>query len=330
MFEPLWGVLEITDKCNLYCRHCSGEKRNIQEDLSFSKWRKIISGLKLNGCFHITLSGGEPLLNKDIYKIIHFSKERGIETTVTSNGILIDKTAAKRLAESKADGVQISVDGFLREHEFLRGKGTFSRAINAIKLLNAEGINCSTMTVVSSLNRKILGHLVRYFSKLQVSHMGFERLTPVGRGKRLKKFILSALQIKAVFQELQKFSKSYPVKVNDPLRILTDPQLRKFSRNKDLVCAGCLSGIATCAVSSGGDLKLCTRIRYKLGNLLREDFQTLWREDPVARRLRNRDINHKCVRCSYRFACGGCRAEAQSSAKDIFAEDPGCWIKERR
>ncbi len=328
IYEPLWAVLDVTNRCNLHCKHCSCTDTNDSQELTLHEWQRIISDLVANGCRHVTLSGGEPLLYKDIYDLIRYSKECGLETTVASNGIDIDKSVITRLVECKIDGVQISIDGLQNNHDFLRGKDTFLQATHAIRLLGNSGIRCSTMTVLSSINMNELGPIVEYLATLSVNYMGFERFTPVGRGLQLRNSALTVVEVMKAFHMLNILSESYPIKINDPLKILLDPLLIDYAKRKYFPCGGCLAGIATCAISAIGELRLCTRIpQYILGRLTDDNFQTLWSKNDVVNRLRRRVIGNKCMKCDYRYACGGCRAEALAINKDLFADDPACWIQ---
>jgi MoaA/NifB/PqqE/SkfB family radical SAM enzyme len=86
----------------------------------------------------IHLIGGEALLRDDLMEIISYIKQRGFNSSITTNGFYIDELMAKRIVDSGLKGIFLSLDGFKEEtHDYLRGmKGSHQRVMNAIELLD--------------------------------------------------------------------------------------------------------------------------------------------------------------------------------------------------
>lgn len=87
------------------------------------------------GCV-VVITGGEPFLRKDIFSIIEHSVNNHIKTEVISNGSLIDENMAFKIVSSDLANIAISVDGAKQEtHNLIRERGSFEKAINALRLL---------------------------------------------------------------------------------------------------------------------------------------------------------------------------------------------------
>ncbi len=107
--------IEPTNNCNMNCYYCAREnsKREISY-LSFSEFKNIVDPLPRGS--YITLTGnGEPLLNKEIYKMINYASESGILASVITNGTVLNENNSKKLINSGVSRIQISFDSIKPE-----------------------------------------------------------------------------------------------------------------------------------------------------------------------------------------------------------------------
>lgn len=133
---------EITDRCNLQCKHCvSNCGPNKNDYLDYKKITNIIENLKLININRLVTTGGEPMIRKDFYKIINYIKENNLNVKrliLSTNGTLIKDNNIKFL-KNNFNSIEISIDGFDEEScSLIRGKGVFTTVINNIKLLQNE------------------------------------------------------------------------------------------------------------------------------------------------------------------------------------------------
>ena len=158
---PINVFLKITSACNLRCKHCFfsaiPEKYNPSDDFNFFEIMQILDFLinDLN-IMSILLTGGEPLLNIDFLKIVKYIKTYYIPLTIQTNGTLLNRSIAKKLAQfiyPKTDLIQVSLDGVDKNtHDLIRGVGTFKKAIESIKLLRAYNIPVQINFTLTSTN----------------------------------------------------------------------------------------------------------------------------------------------------------------------------------
>lgn len=152
--------LQITNRCNLRCRHCYiGEGSH--QDLSMEQIQRVLKEFEEIQGLRLLLSGGEPLLHPLFWEINGILQNQAFRSVLLSNGTLITKEVAKKL---RVHEVQISLDGIKEGHESLRGKGTFEKTLMAIDHLQEADIRVSVATMI---HRKNLSEFDQLASLLQ-------------------------------------------------------------------------------------------------------------------------------------------------------------------
>lgn len=146
-----FSSIQLTSKCNLACGFCY-RKLNVP-DLPFTQIEKIIKQLARYHAKTLVLSGGEPILRKDIKKILKITHSLGIKTVLQSNGMIL----AKRLTKLAPylDWVSLSLDGYDEDtNAVMRGKGHFSKLIKTLHLIKKYDIKIKLGTVITKKNYK--------------------------------------------------------------------------------------------------------------------------------------------------------------------------------
>lgn len=109
-------LLQITEKCNLKCKHCFLSANNQGSQMSYEDIvNLVIPYLKNNNVVKVTLTGGEPLVHENIYEIIKILVDNAISVTVCSNGSLLDMELLNKLQKFSNVKFNISLDGFSNE-----------------------------------------------------------------------------------------------------------------------------------------------------------------------------------------------------------------------
>lgn len=129
-------------RCNLNCKHCYSLSADVDfpGELTTQQIYEVMDDLKAFGVPVLILSGGEPLLRRDIFDISRRAKAKGFYVGLSSNGTLIDEAIADRIAEIGYDYVGVSLDGIGAVHDrFRRQEGAFADALRGIRLCKARG-----------------------------------------------------------------------------------------------------------------------------------------------------------------------------------------------
>ena len=171
--------LQLTDRCNLQCRHCYLGQSGHQ-DLSFEQVLRILKEFEEIQGLRLLLSGGEPLLHPQFWKVNDLLRNYDFRSVLLSNGTLITKKVAKRL---QVHEVQVSLDGMKEGHESLRGRGTFRKALMAIDYLHEAGIQVSVATMIHKDNLKEFDSLVGLLQSKEIKEWNVDVPCVEGRLK---------------------------------------------------------------------------------------------------------------------------------------------------
>jgi MoaA/NifB/PqqE/SkfB family radical SAM enzyme len=155
--KPVVAYLNITDRCNLRCRYCFVDVNRCQEELTVSEWESLINEIYLRGCRMICLMGGEPLLHPDIEEIVNYIRKKKIICDMTTNGVLVPQ---KINIVKNIDSLMVSLDGDEVAHDTNRGKGSFRKAINAIKIARQNNIVVRINAVMTKQSQGCLDFLL--------------------------------------------------------------------------------------------------------------------------------------------------------------------------
>ncbi|MBF0486449.1 MAG: radical SAM protein [Candidatus Omnitrophica bacterium] len=313
---------ETTRACNLHCHYCRMQKNAPVMELTTGEAKKTIEGIaEAFGAPILVLSGGEPLLRKDIYELIAFAKRIGLPTAVATNGVLLDENVAMRLKESGVSRVSISLDSVNeRSHDLARGlAGAFKRSQVAAGILKEKGIPFQINFTITKENQ----HELRPVAKLAIS-LGAEAvhyfvLVPVGCGKEIPaSSMLDADGIEGVLAVIKALSREFTIEI----RPTCAPQYVRLTNDQRY--RGCLAGTSTMFISAEGDIYPCGYFPVQAGSLRVLPIKDIWRDSSLFQTLRKNDLKGGCAVCDWKNACRGCRARAYGMTGDYLAGDTTC------
>jgi radical SAM protein with 4Fe4S-binding SPASM domain len=332
----------LTERCNLRCRHCYQERRNVQEMTAnevkreidgatqmFQAWEEE-HGIRVSPSIHFT--GGEPLLYKGLWDVVAYSKAKGYGVAMMTNGCLITKDRAKRASSLGISDIQVSLEGPPELHASIRGRGSFSAAAKGVEHLVAEGNRAGANVTLSRLNVGKIEQTVEVARAMGFSGIGFSRMVPCGRGKTLLDSFLTPHELESAYQKILSLnSPSFEVVSGDPLAGMLSGTNPPTGCN--LTLSGCSAGFSGVTIVSDGSVMPCRRIGLIAGNLKKKSLRAIWASSRLLWKLRRREsYTGKCGRCSLWPSCRGCRAVAYAYSltqgkPNLFADDPQCWVE---
>jgi len=169
--------LQITDRCNLRCRHCYiGDSTG--NEIPLERVRAVLGEFQEMQGLRVLITGGEPLLHKDFRAINQMLPDFMVRKVLFSNGLLFDKALAESL---NVDEVQISIDGLGNAHDLLRGSGSFQKAMTAIHICLDAGLDVSVSTMVHKQDLHDFDEMEGLFRKLGVKDWTVDVPCPSGR-----------------------------------------------------------------------------------------------------------------------------------------------------
>jgi len=345
-FVPRLIAWELTRSCNLDCVHCraAASMGPYEGELTTEEIFRILEEITEVSKPVIILTGGEPLLRKDLFEIAKKAVSLGLKPVLATNGTLLTKEIAKELKEIGISRVSISLDGAdAKAHDnFRKMPGAFEGALRGIRILKEVGLPFQINTTITAINADELPKVHSLAKELgAVAHHIF-LLVPVGRGKKLSEESLSPER----YEVLLNWFYDQREKSGLHLKATCAPHYYRIMRERaraegkevtyetfglDAVTRGCLAGVGFCFISHRGIVQTCGYLEVPCGDLRKNTFKEVWENSEVFNNLRNFSLyKGKCGRCEYIRVCGGCRARAYEATGDYLEEEPLCTYQPKK
>ena len=340
----------LTYRCNLACEHCyldAGPKPLVgtenfadRTELNTEECFKVIDEIVAFApeCLTI-LTGGEPLLRRDILDIVRRAAERGLWVVVGTNGVRITENVAHRLAEAGARGLSLSLDALdpERHDRFRMVRGAWQNTVEGAEILNRTGLPFIVQTTAGAHNLGELDAIADFaHERLAAKVWNLYFLVPTGRGQFVSD--MTPGQYDEVLASLYRIQRKYAGRmlVNAkcaPHYIKTvlqhqqsgagegETPIRSYSGG----AGGCPAGTHYLGIRPNGDVTPCPYLPVFAGSLRRTSLTELWASSELFNDIRRRSsLGGRCGECEMNAHCGGCRARAYGMTGDLMAEDPLC------
>jgi len=289
---PLIAVVELTRRCNLKCRHCYIDApRNPNGELSTAKVKVLLSQLAASGCLNLVFTGGEIFLRGDLIELCVYARSKGFDLRLFTNGTLIDACKAKALSKLGLGGVEISLYGREAAHDKVTGvKGSFSRTVAAVNMLNEYGIHLTIKCPLMKMNFAQRKWMLSFAEKLGAQLRFDATIAPKDNGdKSVLKYRLSGRQMSRLFSDPE-ISGEPPAADGDP----------------DFTCS---AGRNMVTIGFDGEVYPCLQLRTPLGNVKKQVFSKIWSDgNPGLSAFRKLSIKDfpKCLNCDLALICRRC------------------------
>ncbi|NJC86996.1 MAG: SPASM domain-containing protein, partial [Desulfuromonas sp.] len=255
-----------------------------------------------------------------------YATAKGLNVSMNSNGWLLDRAAAEKLREAGFKSVGISIDSVdpALHDDFRNMPGSFERAVAALDHLRAVGIRATMSAVISRINHHAFRELLDLAREHGVGQVYLHNFKCSGRGfKNRQELDLSPEQWRAFYVEalaVKAQTRDLSISFDDPV-IASLPGYQEQGLVKGSSC-----GKLSLHLRPNGDITPCGFIPLVVGNILRDDFDTIWFDSPVLKAMRAKEATGKCSGCSAFTDClGGCTARAFATTGDFNQPDPHCW-----
>ena len=326
--KPISTQIEITDLCNLKCRHCyhlDFDCKINSHDVSDDQVMLMATKLVESQVFSVVITGGEPLIRKSLTRqLVAYLKGCNIDVSLNTNLQLLDTETLDNFVANRLDGMLISCPATDPEiYRIMTGGGDVSRFLDKLKLVVDHKQHFSVNMVV---NRRNLGHIRQTAKSLHNMGVKIFGATPMGLNAENPDLenLLNLSDVRTLVEELVWVRENLGMEVDifEALpKCAFSPHIRKT--NLSFLNRKCQAGKTIISVANNGDVRPCSHNPAVYGNILYEHLTVIWQRMNEWRDFQT--VPNRCQDCKMLANCfGGCRITAKACTGDCRGEDP--WM----
>jgi len=341
---PLMFYYEVTQACDLVCKHCraSAEAQAHPEELTTEQSRALVAQVaSFPKRPMLVLTGGDPLKRADLFELIAYAIQQGLEPVLTPSATpLATREAFARAREAGVRRLGISLDGpDAATHDAFRGwEGSFERTLRMLDDARQLNMAVQVNTTVTRRNVDRIDEIAALLASKGIAMWAVFFLVPVGRG--LEEVRISANEYETVFARLWHHAQTQPYAV----KTTEAPHYRRFvlqqggnplagpggqaddgRRRGHRAPLGVGDGKGVMFVSHTGEIYPAGFLPLVCGRFPHDNVVEIYQNHPTFRALRSPELfKGKCGICEYRDPCGGSRARAYAVTGDAMESEPDC------
>lgn len=357
-------VWNITRTCNLRCVHCYSDSAaaNYAGELNWSQMEEVVDDLASYEVPSLLLSGGEPMVHPDFFKLVDLASAKGLRLTISTNGTLITPEKAALLKAAEVAYVGISLDGIGKVHdEFRRKEGAFDAAVRGFRACHEVGQKTGLRLTLTRHNVRNIDQILDFIHEESIQRVCFYHLVPAGRGSSLQ--TLEPAESRGALDTLIARVEDWHAQgIDREVLTVTQPADGAYlmvrmqnenhpnlERTRELLGwnggGANSSGRGIANIDTQGDVHPDQFWQdVVLGNVKRQKFSDIWEErhQPGATHLREirsiglmlaeerrERMTGPCGSCQWFKICGGgFRTRAAFANGDLWGSDPGCYLHE--
>lgn len=283
----------ITDTCDQRCKHCYIFSEDTCKHLDSMTWGQMSDTFFncLDFCWvydrlpYFYITGGDPILHPDFWKLLALMKEHGVPFTILGNPFHLNDEVCRRLKEYGCEKYQLSLDGMRETHDWFRKPGSFDITLEKIGCINRVGITPQRY-------RRLLADCDKKFKAYE------------------------AAGCQTYFNKKDHLWTLYEYETG-AFKILETVE-------EGMIYGGCNCGNCHLTILPTGDVYACRRVQNsRVGNALEDRLADVWVCQMEA--YREYSKFEKCSKCELLAFCRGCPAVASGKDGDFYAADPQCW-----
>ena len=309
---PVLSEFALTYRCNLKCEfcyagcNCTTNPTKDDKEMSPEEIEKIIEKIFYEAKVpSISFTGGEPTLDDNLPRYIRFAKKLDMRVNLITNGTLISKEKAKIFAGEGLDSAQVSLEGITAEthDKIVNSIGAFERSIAGFENLKSAGILTHTNTTITKTNLHECPQFPEFVrERLNNDRFSMNLIIPTGSAGINDKLTVSYSEIGKHLEKIIAESKKNNVEFMwySPVPMCLFNSIPHGLGNK-----GCSACDGLISVAPNGDVLPCASYDESVGNLLKQNFETIW-QSVNAVKFRTKSLAHDiCKKCEDFHICNG-------------------------
>ncbi|WP_224007182.1 pyrroloquinoline quinone biosynthesis protein PqqE [Cupriavidus pinatubonensis] len=324
---PLWLLAELTYRCPLHCAFCSNpvDYARHTAELDTGQWCDVFTQARALGAVQLGLSGGEPLLRKDLETLVRHAHGLGFYTNLITSGVGLTDARLAALREAGLDHIQLSFQDSTRElNDFLSSTRTFDLKQRVARLIKAHGYPMVMNCVLHRHNLPHVGTIIEMALQMGAEYLELANTQYYGWAWHNR---LALMPTREQLLEAEDIVRQYRARIGKQCQILfVVPDYFEGKPKK------CMNGWGTTflGVAPDGTALPCHAARMLPGlalpNVTTQGLREIWCDSEAFRRFRGTEwMQEPCRSCDHREEDqGGCRCQALLLTGDAAAADPVC------
>ena len=323
---PLWILLELTHKCPLECAYCYNQLDfiNTKDTMNKEDWFRVMEQARQMGAVQLGISGGEPLLNKDVVEIVQKANDLKFYTNLITSGVGAPKGVVQKLKDAGLKTVQLGIQSHDKNTMTLitNNKSSYDEKIAFAKEVKEAGLQLIVNTCITRQNIHQVGEIIEFAESLGANYLEIANIQYYGWAlKNVNALLPTQEQItkaREVTNYYRKERKDMKVFFVVPDYFATRPK-------------ACMNGLGTTFLTINPDgialpCNTANTLPLEFPNVKEFSVEQIWNESEAFNYFRgDKWMKEPCRTCDERDKdFGGCRCQAYALTKDMHATDPVC------
>jgi len=296
--------LAVTYRCNNDCAHCYNARERDFPELTTEAWKGILDKLWDLGVPHIVFTGGEATLRNDLPELIAHAEANGQITGLNTNARrLADEKYVQQLVDAGLDHVQITVESCDADvhDQMMRARGAHQQTIRGLKNVLNSPLYVMTNTTMLRTNVDTIPDTLDFLADLGVPTIGLNALIYSGNGLTVGTGLAESELQPILDIAIQKTEAR-----GQKLIWYTPTQYCQFDpTQQNLGVKGCTAALYSMCIESNGNVLPCQSYYTSLGNILNDDWNSIWNHELAVRLRERQGLPAKCDGCDLLAECGG-------------------------
>jgi pyrroloquinoline quinone biosynthesis protein E len=328
MDSPFGLLAELTYRCPLGCAYCSNplDMAGYSDELATDEWRRVLAEASDLGVLQCHLSGGEPLLRRDLVAIVAQAHELGLYTNLVTSGLAFSRRRARQLRAAGLDHVQVSIQAAEPAlSDRIAGTPSWNRKIEAMRVVKELGWPLTVNVVLHRQNIEHVADMLTLAEQVGADRVELANTQYYGWAWRNRAALLpSRAQLDAA-EAVVRAARERLRERMDVIYVIPD----YYSRYPKPCMGGWASRQLT--VTPNGDVLPCPAAQslpLPRASVREDSLEWIWNESPVMTAFRGTDwLPDPCRGCDRRnLDFGGCRCQAFQLTGDATRTDPVCHL----
>lgn len=323
---PLWILLELTHKCPLECAYCYNQLdfAKTKDAMSKEDWFRVMEQARNMGAVQLGISGGEPLLNKDVVEIVKKANDLKFYTNLITSGVGAPKEVVSKLKEAGLKTVQLGVQSHDRNTMTLitNNKNSYDEKIAFAKEVKEAGLQLIVNTCITRQNIHQVGDIIEFAESLGANYLEIANIQYYGWALKNVNALLPTQEQITKAREVT----NYYRKERKDMRVFFVVPDYFATRPK-----ACMNGLGTTFLTINPDgialpCNTANTLPLEFPNVKEFSVEEIWNNSEAFNYFRgDKWMKEPCRSCDEKDKdFGGCRCQAYALTGDMNATDPVC------